>query len=201
MFDYRITIPSDEPPGLVLASSASTRIQRTAVQGGASGALIVEGLQKTVPSLADLDERVLVLRDQQRIGPEASGASVPAFDISANWVPITYSQGAPAMIQERRGGQELWRVLNAGADTIFNLQILVDNIAQPVEVLPSMACRSSTEKRQPCRRRAASCYRRERGRSFCDASQARSGSAAGHAKRGIPDRKAITTQLAQSPRS
>ncbi len=135
VFDYRITIPSDEPPGLYWYHPHPHGFTERQVQGGASGALIVEGLQQTLPSLADFDERILVLRDQQRIGPEAAGPSVPAFDISANWVPITYSQGEPAIIQMARGGRELWRVLNAGADTIFKLQILVDGVAQPVEVL------------------------------------------------------------------
>ena len=135
VFDYRITIPSGEPPGLYWYHPHPHGFSERQVQGGASGALIVEGLQQTVPSLAELEERVLVLRDQQRIGPEASGPSVPAFDISVNLVPITYSQGEPATIQMERGGRELWRVLNAGADTIFNLQILVDGVAQPVEVL------------------------------------------------------------------
>jgi FtsP/CotA-like multicopper oxidase with cupredoxin domain len=135
VFDYRITIPPDEPPGLYWYHPHPHGFSERQVQGGASGALIVEGLQETVPSLAHFDERLLILRDQQRIGPEASGPSVPAFDISANWVPITYSHGQPAIIQMKRGGQELWRVLNAGADTIFNLQILVDSVAQPVEIL------------------------------------------------------------------
>ncbi len=134
VFDYRITIPSDEPPGLYWYHPHPHGFTERQVQGGASGALIVEGLQQTLPSLAGLDEKVIVLRDQQRIGPEASGPAVPAWDISANWVPITYSQGEPAVIQVARGGQELWRVLNAGADTIFNLQILVNSVAQPVEV-------------------------------------------------------------------
>jgi FtsP/CotA-like multicopper oxidase with cupredoxin domain len=135
VFDYRITIPPDEPPGLYWYHPHPHGFSERQVQGGASGALIVEGLQQTLPSLADLDEKVIVLRDQQRIGPEASGPSVPAWDISANWVPITYSRGAPAIIQMVRGGQELWRVLNAAADTIFNLQILVDGVAQAVEVV------------------------------------------------------------------
>jgi FtsP/CotA-like multicopper oxidase with cupredoxin domain len=135
VFDYRITIPLDEPPGLYWYHPHPHGFSERQVQGGASGALIVEGLQQAVPSLANLDERVVVLRDLQRIGPEASGPSVPAFDISANWVPITYSRGGPATIQMARNRQELWRVLNAGADTIFNLQILVDRIAQPVEVV------------------------------------------------------------------
>ncbi len=134
-FDYIVTIPPDEPPGLYWYHPHPHGFSERQVQGGASGALIVEGLEKAFPALASLDQRVLVLRDQQRIGPEAPGPTVPAWDVSANFVPITYSQGRPAAIQMNAGETELWRVLNAGADTIFNLQLLVDHVAQPVEVV------------------------------------------------------------------
>jgi len=134
-FDYRVTIPPDEPPGLYWYHPHPHGFSERQVQGGASGALIVEGLEKVVPTLAFLDQRMLVLRDQQRIGPEAPGPSVPTWDISANFVPVTYSHGEPAVIKMKAAGKELWRVLNAGADTIFNLQILVDHVAQPMEVV------------------------------------------------------------------
>lgn len=134
-FDYRITIPRDEPPGLYWYHPHPHGFSERQVQGGASGALIVEGLESVIPSLRSMDERVLVLRDQQRIGPEAPTPSVPAWDISANFVPITYSQGQPAVIPMPPGRKQLWRVLNAGADVIFNLQILMDGVAQPVEIV------------------------------------------------------------------
>lgn len=134
-FDYRVTIPQDEPPGLYWYHPHPHGYSERQVQGGASGALIVEGIQRPYPSLAALPERVLVLRDQQRIGPEAPSPWVPAWDISANFIPITYSHGQPAVIEMKAGEQEFWRVLNAGADTIFNLQILVDNVAQPVPIV------------------------------------------------------------------
>ncbi len=134
-FDYRIAIPRDEPPGLYWYHPHPHGFSERQVQGGASGAIIVEGIETVFPSLRSIDERVLVLRDQQRIGPEAPGPTVPAWDISANFVPITYSHGQPAILQMQPGKKELWRVLNAGADVIFNLQLLVDGVAQPVEML------------------------------------------------------------------
>jgi len=133
-FDYRITIPRDEPPGLYWYHPHPHGFSERQVQGGASGALIVEGLESVSPALRSMDQRVLVLRDQQRIGPEAPSASVPTWDISANFVPITYSKGEPAAITMHPNKKELWRVLNAGADVIFDLQILIDGVAQPVEI-------------------------------------------------------------------
>ncbi len=134
-FDYRVTIPQDEPPGLYWYHPHPHGFSERQVQGGASGALIVDGLENAFPGLGSIRQKVLVLRDQQRIGPEAPNPLVPSWDISANFVPITYSQGQPAIIGMKPGERELWRVLNAGADTIFNLQMLFDHLAQPVELV------------------------------------------------------------------
>ena len=134
-FEYSVTIPGDEPPGLYWYHPHPHGYGERQVQGGASGAIIVEGLEKAVPSVKGLPERVLVLRDQQRIGTEPSIADVPAWDISANFVPITYAKGQPANIETRPGEKELWRVVNAGADVIFNLQLLINNQAQPLQMV------------------------------------------------------------------
>ncbi|HUI85079.1 MAG TPA: multicopper oxidase domain-containing protein [Candidatus Binatia bacterium] len=134
-FDYRITIPRDEPPGLYWYHPHPHGFSERQVQGGASGALIVEGLDRVVPGIASMGERVLVLRDQQRIGPEASAQTVPTWDLSLNFVPVTYSHGLPATLAMAAGKQEFWRVLNAGADTIFNLQFLIDHVAQAMQLV------------------------------------------------------------------
>ena len=134
-FDYRIVIPRDEPPGLYWYHPHPHGYSERQVQGGASGALIVEGIEQAVPSVRSMPQRVLVLRDQQRIGPEAPTPDVPAWDVSVNFVPITYSHGQPAIVEVPSGEKELWRVLNAGADTIFNLQLLTDGAAQPMQLV------------------------------------------------------------------
>ncbi len=134
-FEYRLTIPLDEPPGLYWYHPHPHGFGERQVQGGASGAIIVEGIEDVVASSAALHQRLIVLRDQQRIGPEAPGPSVPAWDISVNFVPITYPDYEPATIKVGAGEKELWRVVNAAADTIFSLQVVIDQIAQPVEMV------------------------------------------------------------------
>jgi len=134
-FDYRVTIPSDEPPGLYWYHPHPHGFSERQVQGGASGVIIVEGIELIVPSLASLPQRVIVLRDQQRIGPEAQVASVPTWDISANFVPITYPAEQPAKIEAAAGEQEFWRVLNAAADTIFNLQVVSNHVPSPLRIV------------------------------------------------------------------
>lgn len=134
-FDYRITIPWDEPPGLYWYHPHPHGFSERQVLGGASGAIIVEGIERGFPSLASLPQRVIVLRDQQRIGPEAQTALVPTWDISANFVPILYPSEQPARIEVQPGEHEFWRVVNAGADTIFNLHVVDNHIAQPLTMV------------------------------------------------------------------
>ncbi len=134
-FDYRVTIPPDEPPGLYWYHPHPHGFSERQVQGGASGALIVEGLEKVFPSLAKMPQRVIVLRDQSLFQVKTFHVLTPAWDISANYVPIFYPDYRAATIETRPSQKELWRVLNAAADTIFNLQIVAGGIAQPVKVV------------------------------------------------------------------
>src|SRR3984885_9172006 len=134
-FDYTVQIPANEPPGLYWYHPHPHGFSEGQVQGGATGALIVEGLQNVNTSLAGLTERTFVLRDQLLPNSELNDANIPAWDLSINYVPVTYPGYTPAIIQTNPGQQELWRVANTGADTIFNLQYLVNGTAQPVQIV------------------------------------------------------------------
>ena len=48
--------------------------------------------------------------------------------------PVTYPNYTPAVIQTNPGQQELWRVANAAADTILNLQYIVNGTPQAMQV-------------------------------------------------------------------
>lgn len=134
-FDYRVTVPRDAAPGLYWYHPHPHGFSERQVQGGASGALIVEGIESAVPSVKSLYQRVLVLRDQQRVELGPPRSTIPAWDISANFVPIVYPNNQPAQLEVAAGRKELWRVLNAGADVIFDLQVVVNGAAQPVQVM------------------------------------------------------------------
>jgi FtsP/CotA-like multicopper oxidase with cupredoxin domain len=134
-FDYNVQIPANEPPGLYWYHPHPHGFSEGQVQGGATGALIVEGLQNVDPSLAGLTERTFVLRDQLLPNSELNDSNIPAWDLSINYVPVTYPGYNPAVIQTNPGQQELWRVANTGADTIFNLQYLVNGTPQPVQIV------------------------------------------------------------------
>ncbi len=133
-FDYNVTIPTTEPPGLYWYHPHPHGISEGQVQGGATGALIVEGIQNVFPSLAGMPTRTLVLRDQLLPASEANDNNIPAWDLSINYIPVTYPSYTPAVIDTPPGEQELWRVANTAADTILNLQYVVNGTAQPMQV-------------------------------------------------------------------
>lgn len=147
-FEYRFRIPRDEPPGLYWYHPHIHGYDSPAVLGGASGALIVEGIERAVPDVAGLPERVLVIRDLDLLNPSAppsksepvvpkmyidrdgdaanngTGFGMPAKDLSINFVPVPYPNYPPAVMHIRPGQRELWRVVNASTVTYLNLALL-----------------------------------------------------------------------------
>jgi FtsP/CotA-like multicopper oxidase with cupredoxin domain len=159
-FEYRFKIPADEPPGLYWYHPHVHGFTNSQVLGGASGAMIVEGIERANQKLAGLPERVFVIRDQELAHPNAplaqagltpappvmrdaegdilntgTGGGKPAKDLSVNFVPIPYPDYPPPSIVVRPSEQQLWRVLNASAVTYLDLQVVVDNLPQPVGVV------------------------------------------------------------------
>jgi len=159
-FEYRFRIPPDEPPGLYWYHPHVHGFTKAQVLGGASGALIVEGIERANTLLAGMPERVFVIRDEDLVNPNAApvqsgnvpppivlrdaegdilntgtGGGKPAKDLSINFVPVPYPEYAPGVIKVRPGERQLWRVLNASAITYLDLQLLVNNVPQPVGVV------------------------------------------------------------------
>ena len=66
---------------------------------------------------------------------ESNDTNIPAWDLSINYVPVTYPSYTPAVIQTDPTQQELWRVVNSAADTILNLQYVVNGTPQPMQVV------------------------------------------------------------------
>jgi FtsP/CotA-like multicopper oxidase with cupredoxin domain len=134
-FQYDVQFPLDEPPGLYWYHPHIHGISEAAVQGGASGALVVEGIQNINPEVAGLPQQVLVIRDNLVPGNPDPGGNIPSWDISLNYVPVPSPAFTPAVIQMKPGEKQLWRVLNASADTIVDLQLQYDGTPQPLEVV------------------------------------------------------------------
>ena len=139
-FNYSLKFPANEPPGLYWYHPHIHGIAEAAVQGGASGAIIVGGIANFQPAVAGLPERVLVVRDQPVAGSPTPGGIIPSWDVTLNYVPIPYVTTpqpgfVPSVIQMQTGQKEFWRVSNSSADTILDLQLLYDNVAQPLTLV------------------------------------------------------------------
>ncbi len=145
-FNYTLHIPNDEPPGLYWYHPHVHGVSSMAVQGGSTGAIEVEGIANVQPAVAGLPERYLVLRDQQRIiQSDPPGHSlksggypftpVPNWDVSVNYVPVSWPHYVPAVIRMQTESKEFWRVVNAGANTILDIKVTYDGVAQPLQIV------------------------------------------------------------------
>jgi len=135
-FIYTIKIPADEPPGLYWYHPHVHTLAETALLGGASGIIEVMGIANLQPAVAGLPERILVMRDQTVPGtPQQRGGFPPSWDVSLNYVPVSYPAYTPAIIQTSAGIQEFWRVTNASASTIADLEVKYDGKAQPLQIV------------------------------------------------------------------
>jgi FtsP/CotA-like multicopper oxidase with cupredoxin domain len=133
-FQYDVHFPLDEPPGLYWYHPHVHGISEAAVQGGASGAIIVEGIENINHDVAALPERTLIVRDN--LVPGAPNADdVPAWDLSLNYIPVVYPEYQPAVIPAKPMQKQFWRVVNAAADTILDLQVQYDGVAQDLEIV------------------------------------------------------------------
>jgi len=138
-FTYVIHIPKNEPPGLYWYHPHVHGISSVAVTGGACGAIVVEGIENIQPAVAGLPQRIIVLRDQALVdGPVASydpNQPVPFWDLSINYVPIVFPIEKAAVLKMQAGQKEFWRVVNATANSILDIQLKYDGVKQPLQVV------------------------------------------------------------------
>jgi FtsP/CotA-like multicopper oxidase with cupredoxin domain len=155
-FEYRFRIPENQPPGLYWYHPHIHGFTKAQVLGGASGAIVVAGIERADKAVAGLPERVFVIRDQDLLNPNAppakwepvvpkmlfdrdgdaantaTGFGKPAKDLSINFVPVPYPDYQPARIEMKPEEQQLWRVVNASAITYLNLEVLFEKKPQPL---------------------------------------------------------------------
>ncbi|MEH2460868.1 multicopper oxidase family protein [Nostoc sp.] len=136
-FQYNVSIPQGEPPGLYWYHPHVHMQSQAQVLSGLTGAIIFEGIGKYNKQAAQLPERVFVLRDTLLL--KYFDFQQPIRDISINSVPIRYKGGGiydpPAIIQMEPNQKQFWRVANTAADTFFDLQLQYNSIAQPLQLV------------------------------------------------------------------
>jgi FtsP/CotA-like multicopper oxidase with cupredoxin domain len=138
---YRVEIPRDHEPGLYWYHPHAHGESYYDVTNGMAGAIVVEGIQRRLPALAGMRERVIVLRDvprgpgfvdddmpmtgtatqprSRRIGRAASGKPCRA----ETTLQPTLNRQAAAHIGIRAGERQFFRVVNASAARYYDLSV------------------------------------------------------------------------------
>jgi FtsP/CotA-like multicopper oxidase with cupredoxin domain len=129
-FHYNFNVPANEPPGLYWYHPHPHSLTGAQILGGASGALIIQGIEKIKPEVAGLTERVLIVR--QRANPFGD---LDAGALTLNYVPATFPETTSPVITMQPLEKQFWRVLNAAGATFLNLQVQVNGIPRDLEVV------------------------------------------------------------------
>src|SRR5499427_712415 len=129
-FKYKIPIPATQPPGLYWYHPHVHGFTEFQVNGGAAGALIVEGMEKIHPEVAGLTERVFVVR-QQFLVPWIPGP----YQLSINYQVSVAVGGSKPIIQMKPGEKQFWRVANATLQDFMPIQYQVNGKPQQVQLI------------------------------------------------------------------
>jgi FtsP/CotA-like multicopper oxidase with cupredoxin domain len=125
-FKFSMQIPANEPPGLYWYHPHVHGFTEFQVNGGAAGAIVVEGMEKYRPEVKGLTERVFVIR-QQFLVPWIPGG----YELTINY-QLASAEGLRPIIQMLPGEKQFWRVVNASIQDFLQLQVLQDG--QPEEL-------------------------------------------------------------------
>jgi FtsP/CotA-like multicopper oxidase with cupredoxin domain len=131
-FDYTVQIPANEPAGMYWYHPHPHGFSQNQVLGGATGIIIVDGIQNFNSAVAGLPERIFVLRDQP---VTTGGSNQPGNDLSLNYIPITYPGYVPAVVPTPPSTKEFWRVANTAANSLIDLYLNYNGVAQNLQVV------------------------------------------------------------------
>lgn len=129
-FQYDVQIPFNEPPGLYWYHPHVHGFTEFQVNGGAAGALVVEGMDKFRPEVAGLTERVFVVR-QQYLVPWVPGP----YELTLNYQTVNAFKGPSPRIEMKPNEKQFWRVANATIQDFLPLQVWYNGTPQPLELI------------------------------------------------------------------
>src|SRR5216683_6390165 len=115
--DYEIRLPANHPSGLFWYHPHAHGFSDEQTRNGMSGALIVDGLLDSFPTLRHLPERLLLLKDLQ-----VQNGRVALTHIGRNTIRTVNGTVNPVIVL-RPGETELWRIGNVGADLYYRLTL------------------------------------------------------------------------------
>lgn len=129
-FRFDMQIPKNEPPGLYWYHPHVHGFTEFQVNGGAAGALVVEGMEKVRPEVAGLKERVFVIR-QQYLVPWVPGP----YQLSINYQLAAFPNFATPIIKMKPNEKQFWRVANATIQDFMPLQMWFNGQPQKLELI------------------------------------------------------------------
>ena len=129
-FPYKVQIPADEPPGLYWYHPHVHGFTEFQVNGGAAGALIVQGMENVRPEVAGLMERVFVIR-QQYLVPWVPGP----YQLTINYQLADFPSTQNPIIQMKPGEKQFWRVANATLQDFLYLQLQINGTGEQLQLI------------------------------------------------------------------
>jgi FtsP/CotA-like multicopper oxidase with cupredoxin domain len=129
---YSVKIPRDHPPGLFWYHTHPHGESHRQVLDGMSGAIVIEGMERYVPKVGRLRERVIVVRGrsiehdpsatelklQVNVSPKKCGGEVETVDEI-----FTVNGAVRPRIEIAPKERQFWRIVNASADRYLDLQL------------------------------------------------------------------------------
>src|SRR5271165_1191825 len=129
-FRFDMQIPKNEPPGLYWYHPHVHGFTEFQVNGGAAGAIVVEGMEKLHPEVAGLTQRVFVLR-QQYLVPWVPGP----YQLSINYQVADSPSFPSPIIKMKPNEKQFWRVANATIQDFMPLQVWFNGKPQKLQLI------------------------------------------------------------------
>jgi suppressor of ftsI len=136
--NYVVNIPLDQPPGLYWYHTHPHGESYQQDLDGMSGAIVIDGIERYVPEVQQMRERILVLRDQV-IGKDDAVSSELKRRVELSTKACGTSTEAPERIFTVNGAvrpqiaitpgeRQFWRIVNASPDLYADLQVDADQL-------------------------------------------------------------------------
>jgi suppressor of ftsI len=137
---YSVRIPQDHVPGLFWYHTHPHGESHRQVLDGMSGAIVVEGMERYVPEVRSLQERVIIVRGRsiehdpngsrlaQQVGVPAQKCGTAPDEVEEIF---TVNGVVRPRIEIAPGERQFWRIVNASADRYLDLRI----DGQPLEII------------------------------------------------------------------
>jgi suppressor of ftsI len=143
---YSVQVPPQQPPGLYWYHTHPHGESYVQDLDGMSGAIVVEGIERYVPEVRDMRERILVLRDLvlpiDAVERKSAMESVAMQTTQCGTAPenperaFTVNGTLRPQIDIKPGERQFWRIVNASPDRYVDLE--VDSVSLDVVALDSM---------------------------------------------------------------